>query len=102
MKSNFKDVINLMASIVLILGILGTIVIAIKFGVDVVVSPYSYNTYTDRNVGLTILYLVAGGFVTSVEYVIMRGLGECLEFQEKLYEKMDAMNSLLTKEADKN
>ena len=92
MKSKYKDIINVMAVVVLVLGIIGTIMIAYTYGVDVSVSSYSYRTYTERNWTTTIVYFIAGSFVTAVEYIVMQGIGECLEFHEKIGQKLDELH----------
>ena len=92
MKSKYKDLVNVLAGIVVVFGIIGTIAVAYVFGVDIEISSYSYKTYTERNWGTTFIYLISGGLITTIEAVMMSAIGECLEFGEKLSEKLDKLN----------
>lgn len=99
MSSKYKEVLNGLAVLVLILGIIGSIVLAYNFGVDTRYSYYLKKTITERNAGLTFVYFIAGTFVTCVQFVIMKALAECLEFLENArYTDLEQTFTSATKE----
>lgn len=87
MTSKYKGLCKKLAAVVLILGIIGSIFLAVIYGEvkDVSYSLYSgITTSTKRSVALTIAIFISGVFGTGILYVILAGLGEALEYLERL------------------
>lgn len=72
-----------LAVIVIIVGIIGSIALAWNNGVTVNVNSY-YGVKEERNVALTIGWLVGGLFSTAILSVILLSVGEILERLEIL------------------
>ena len=92
--------LRVLSIIVLVLGILGTIFLAFKFGTaEKTVATYLGvpETKTSFNVGLFFGYLVGGGLSTTILYAILGGLSEVLEKLEYHDKKLVEINSLLEK-----
>lgn len=87
MNSKCKGLCKGLASTVLVLGIIGSIILAVVCGEvrDVSYSLYSgMSTSSERNGVLTFAILVSGLLGTGVLYAILAGLGEVLEYLEML------------------
>ena len=87
MNSKYKGLCKGLASTVLVLGIIGSIILAVVCGEvkDVSYSLYSgMSTSSERNGVLTFAILVSGLLSTGVLYAILAGLGEVLEYLEML------------------
>lgn len=90
MNSKYKGICKGLAKVVLVLGIIGSIVLAALCGEvkDVSYSIYSgVSTKMERDVVLTIVYFVSGVFGTVILYTILAGLGEALEYLEEQSKK---------------
>lgn len=100
-----KNACNTLGTIVLVLGIIGSIILAWNNGVVV-----TYNSYLgveeERNVLLTIVWFVGGILSTAIGTVILTALGEILEHQEISSRRMSEIENKLSlavrkeKEAD--
>ena len=77
MKSTHKSICKNLAIVVLILGCIGSIVMAVVGGETTTASLYGA-TKAKRDIGLTIGYLVSGVFSTFVLYTILWGIAEIL------------------------
>lgn len=87
MNSKYKRLCKGLAIAVLVLGIIGSIILAVVYGEvkDVSYSLYSgVSKSTERNVPLTVAIFVSGVFCTGILYAILAGLGEALEYLEIL------------------
>ncbi len=90
MNSKYKRLCERLAVVVLVLGIIGSIFLAAKYGE---VKEVSYSRYygvsgeAKRDVALTLSILVSSIFSTGVLYAILAGLGEALEYLERLSKK---------------
>lgn len=92
MISKYKGLCKVLARIVLILGIIGSIMLADVYGEvkDISYSVYSgISTSSERNAVLTVAILVSGLFSTSILYAILVSLGEVLEYLEMLSKEKD-------------
>lgn len=90
MISKYKGLCKGFAIAVLVLGIIGSIILAAVYGEvkDVSYSLYSgISTSTERSATLTVAIFVSGIFSTGVLHVILAGLGEALEYLEMLSKK---------------
>ncbi len=90
MVSKYKGLCKGLASAVLVLGIIGSIVLAAVYGEvkDVSYSLYSgVSKSTERSATLTVAIFVLGIFSTGILYAILAGLGEALEYLEILSKK---------------
>lgn len=99
MVSKYKGLCKGLATAVLVLGIIGSIILAAVYGEvkDVSYSLYSgLSRSTERSATLTVAIFVSGIFSTGILYVILAGLGEALEYLEMLSQKeyKSDMNSL--------
>ena len=96
MNSKYKRLCRGLAVAVLVLGIIGSIILAFKYGE---VKEVSYSRYygasgeVKRDVVLTLTILVSSIFGTTVLYAILAGLGEALEYLEGLSEKEEERNA---------
>lgn len=100
-----KNACNTLGTIVLVLGIISSIVLAWNNGVTV-----TYNSYLgieeERNVFLTIVWFVGGILGTAIGTVILTVLGEILEYQESISKRISVVEGKLSsverkeKEAD--
>lgn len=92
MDSRYKRLCERLAVAVLVLGIIGSIVLAVKYGE---VKELSYSRYYGvsgtgkRDISLTLSLLVSGIFGTAVLYAILAGLSEALGYLEMLSYKED-------------
>lgn len=87
MNSKYKGLCKGLAGTVLVLGIIGSVILAVVYGEvkDVSYSLYSgVRTSSERNGVLTFSILVSGLLSTGVLYAILAGLGEVLEYLEML------------------
>lgn len=92
MISKYKGLCKGLATVVLVLGIIGSIFFAAVYGEvkDVSYSLYSgVSKSTERSVTLTAIIFVSGIFSTGILYSILAGLGEALEYLEMLSKKED-------------
>lgn len=94
MKSTHKTICKNLAIVVLVLGCIGSIVLAVKGGETTTISLYGA-TKTKRDVGLTIAYLVSGVFSTFILYSILLGIAEILEFLEIMSRRVLAIENKL-------
>ncbi len=72
-----KGTCRTLGGIILVLGVIGTIVLAIVGG-KVQVQGF-YSVHSERSVGLTIGYLFAGGLTTAFTSTVFFALGELLD-----------------------
>lgn len=100
MKSKYKGFCKGLAITVLVLGIIGSIWLAVEYGE---VTKVSYSAYlgvsskVKRDAGLTIAYLVSGLFGTVILYTILSALGEVLEYLEmQSFKKDHSIHSIAT------
>lgn len=77
--SKYSSICKTLGSIVLVLGIIGTLVLAVKYGKTVSLESNFGISYI-RNWGLTFTYLIVGGVLTTVQSVVLFALGEMLDF----------------------
>ena len=97
---DLKKVCNALGTIILIFGIVGSIALAWNNGVTV-----SYGTYSiieKRSILHTILWLVCGIIGTAIGTVILFALGEMLENQEMLFNKVSNMENSVNSTERKN
>ena len=74
-----KNACNTLGTIVLVLGIIGSIALAWNNGVTVTYNSYS-GVEEKRSVLLTIIWLASGIFSTAILYEILTSLKEKLEY----------------------
>lgn len=92
MNSKYKSLCKGLANIILVLGILGSIILAVVCGE---VKDVSYTLYSsvskssERNGVLTFVILLSGLLSTGVLYSILAGLGEVLEYLEMLSKRKE-------------
>lgn len=82
-----KNACNTLGTIVLVLGIIGSIALAWNNGVTVTYNSYS-GVEEKRSVLLTIIWLASGIFSTAILYVILASLKEILEYQESVLRRI--------------
>ena len=84
LKSSYKTVCKVLRWVILIGGIVGSVVLADKLGVQVKNISYLNSTYTERNTGLTAIIFISGTVSSIITSTIFGALGEILEFMEIL------------------
>ncbi|MDE7435212.1 MAG: hypothetical protein K2N01_05270 [Lachnospiraceae bacterium] len=100
-----KKACSVLGSLVLIIGIIGSIVLAWSNGVVVSYSSY-YGIKEERSMLLTFAWFAAGILMTAVGSVILMSLGEMIENQESIAYRVSEIESKLSlvekkdKEAD--
>ena len=72
------SICKFLAITTLILGIIGSFIIANSFGVTSTLS-YSGKLLTVRSWGATVGYFVSGVFATAIQFAILYGIGTILE-----------------------
>ncbi len=95
MYSRYKSLCRGLAKLVLVLGIIGSIILAASCGVvkDISYSVYSgISTSTERNAELTIVLFLSGLLGTSILYAMLAGLSEVLQYLEMLSQKNEKQN----------
>ncbi len=103
MFSKYRGLCRGLSIAVLVLGIIGSLILAGTYGEVTHVSHSLYSgasTITKRNVGLTVGIFISGMFSTGILYVILAGLSEALEYLEMLSKRdyKNDTNSLLKSE----
>lgn len=98
MNSKYKRLCERLAVAVLVLGIIGSIFLAAKYGE---VKEVSYSRYYGvsgtgkRDISLTLSILVSSILSTGVLYAILAGLSEALGYLEMLsYKEAESKNSV--------
>lgn len=89
-----KDSCNTLGRICLVLGIIGSIILAWNNGVVVTYDSY-FGVEEERNVFLTIVWFVCGILSTAIGTVIFTALGEILEHLEIISRRMSEIESKL-------
>lgn len=94
MKSRYEDTLRVWSWIVLIVGIIGSVILAYKFGVKVEDLSGKYFTHfeTVRDWGLTIAIVLGGTFPSVILSVIFKGMAEILESTSELDYHMRKLN----------
>ncbi len=88
-----KEMCRTLGTIVLVLGIIGSIALAWNNGVTVTYNSYLGRTLEDRNLLLTIVWFVGGIITTGISATILHALGEILEVQESIAWKVSSMEN---------
>lgn len=103
MDSKYKRLCKGLAIAVLVIGIIGSIILAFVYGEvkDVSYSLYSgVSTSTKRNATLTFALFVSGIFSTSILYIILASLGEVLGYLEMLSKKENKNDTSLPEQSE--
>ncbi len=79
--SKYSSTCKVLGSIVLALGIIGTLILAVNYGK---VLDYGYDFAYTRDWVLTFTYLIGGCLITSIQSIVLFALGEILEFVERI------------------
>lgn len=90
-----KDVCNILGTIVLVLGIIGSIALAWNNGVTVTYDSY-FRIEEKRSIFLTISWFVGGILSTAIGTVILVALGEILEHLKVLSRRVSEVESKLS------
>lgn len=90
-----KDVCNILGTIVLVLGIIGSIALAWNNGVTVTYNSY-YGVEEKRSILFTIVWFVTGILSTAIGTVILVALGEILEYQESISRRISEVESKIS------
>lgn len=90
-----KDACNTLGTIVLVLGIIGSIALAWNNGVTVTYDSYSGVEET-RSILLTLVWFVAGILSTAIGTVILVSLGEILEYLEVLSRRVSEVEGKMS------
>ncbi len=99
MKSKYKNLCKGLAITILVLGVIGSIALAVVGGE---VKEVSYSAYSGvsarvhRDGAATFAYLISGWFGTFVLFVILSALGEVLEYLETLFKKATNVEDQMT------
>ncbi len=87
-----KSLLRTLSIVELVLGLIGSFVLANQYG-NVVDFTYSGRTYYERNWGLTIGIFTGCLFSVLVIYAILEGLRTVLENQETIYNKIKMIDN---------
>lgn len=96
-----KEVCRKLSFIILVLGIIGSIILAKQNGIKVDI--YSYKSYVERDTILTIAWFLTGLFFTAIGFILFYALSEILDNQERIHSKLyEVMDDIEQKEKDEH